>query len=146
MKVSEVMTRDVIPIAPEESAEVAARTLTHYNIGVLPVCSADGRLRGVVTDRDLVVRCMAASRPASQVRVSQVMTGKLYTVSPDAELATAAALMASKQLRRLPVVEDGKLCGMVSLRDLAREKDCENTVSDAFSRIFSNIRREKNQV
>ena len=64
MKIREVMTGDVVKIHPEETAAVAARTLAHYNVGVLPVCDHEGNLCGVVTDRDLVIRCMAReSRP-----------------------------------------------------------------------------------
>ena len=66
MKVKEVMTPRVIQISSDESAAVAARTLTHYNIGALPVCSGDGKLFVMVTDRDLVTRCIASGRqPAS---------------------------------------------------------------------------------
>ena len=60
MKVRELMTPRVIRIAPEENAAVAARTLTHYNVGALPVCTPDGRLCGMLTDRDIVTRCLAS--------------------------------------------------------------------------------------
>ena len=69
MKVKELMTQPVIPIGPGESVAVAARTLTHYNIGALPVCSSSGVLCGVVTDRDLVTRCMAADPDLSACRI-----------------------------------------------------------------------------
>ena len=69
MKLRELMTQNVIRIHPEEPVEVAARTLTQYNIGALPVCGRDGQLYGMVTDRDLVIRCMAAGRSPSSMLI-----------------------------------------------------------------------------
>ena len=122
MKVSDIMTKNVVRISPDESVEVAARALTHYNIGALPVCGADGKLCGMVTDRDLVIRCMAANRSAADTKVRQVMTGRVLYVQPDMDAGVAAHLMGKQQVRRLPVVENGRLCGMVSLADLARRE------------------------
>ena len=69
MKLQEIMTQNPVRIHPKERADVAARMLTQYNIGMLPVCTADGTLRGVVTDRDLVIRCMAAGKPPERTAV-----------------------------------------------------------------------------
>ena len=118
MKIRDVMTNRVVKIHPEESVSVAARTLQHYNIGALPVCGYDGALCGVVTDRDLVTRCMAQGRNAGNVRVRDVMTGRVVAAAPDMSLGAAAELMGREQVRRLPVVEQGRLCGLVSLADL----------------------------
>lgn len=123
MQVRELMTHPVIRIRPEEPVSVAARTLERYNIGALPVCGGDGRLCGVVTDRDLVVRCMAADRQGELTRVRDVMTSQLVSVSPDTEMEAAAQIMASRQIRRLPVLENGRLCGMLSLGDIAAHRD-----------------------
>ena len=142
MKVSDIMTKNVVRISPEESVEVAARALTHYNIGALPVCSADGRLCGMLTDRDLVTRCMAVNRTAGQTTVRQVMTNQVLSVDPQMDASVAAHLMGKKQVRRLPVVEDGRLCGMLSLGDIAcREEGCMDA-ADALTDITSNLRRE----
>lgn len=119
MKVRDVMTGQVLRIHPEEPVEVAARTLAQYHIGAVPVCGGDGRLCGVVTDRDLVVRCMASGRNSGSTKVRQVMTEVVVSVPPDADLAEAARIMGKYRVRRLPVVENGRLCGMVSLADLA---------------------------
>ena len=94
MKVKEVMTPRVIRIDPEESASVAARTLTHYNIGALPVCGADGKLHGVLTDRDIVTRCLAAGRSAESTRVRQIMTNNVVCADPNMEVGAAASMMA----------------------------------------------------
>ncbi len=135
------MTKDVVKISAEESVEVAARTLTHYNIGALPVCDAQGKLCGMVTDRDLVIRCMAANKPASDTTVRQVMTNQLISVEPGADVTDAAQLMGSKQIRRLPVVEQGRLCGMISLGDIAGQKQMNFQAANALTDITSNVRK-----
>jgi len=139
MKLREIMTREVIRIHPEEPVSVAARSLARYNIGCLPVCGSDGRLCGVVTDRDLVTRCLAAGKNPATTRVSQVMTKNLVTVAPDTDVDLAAALMGRRQVRRLPVVENGRLCGMVSLGDIAQEPSSGYDAGDALGNISSNI-------
>ena len=139
MKVRDIMTNQVVRIHGLEPVEAAARTLTHYNIGMLPVCGSDGRLCGVVTDRDLVIRCMAPGRNAGEVKVQDVMTNRVITVGPDMDVSAAAHLMGREQVRRLPVVENGKLCGMVSLADLAAREEAGLDAADALMEITSNI-------
>lgn len=139
MQVSEVMTPRVIAIDPGESVGVAARTLAHYNIGVLPVCRADGTLCGVLTDRDIVTRCLAAARQPEQTAVRDVMTRSVVTVPPETETGAAAALMGARQIRRLPVTKDGRLCGMVGLSDLAAHGACAQSAAQALSSITGNV-------
>ena len=139
MKLREIMTREVIRIHPEEPVSVAARSLARYNIGCLPVCGSDGRLCGLVTDRDLVTRCLAAGKNPATTRVSQVMTQNLVTVAPDTDVDLAAALMGRRQVRRLPVLENGRLCGMISLGDLASCEETGYDAVDALSEITGNV-------
>ena len=139
MKLRDIMTQSPVKIHPEESVSVAARLLARHNIGVLPVCRTDGKLCGVVTDRDLVTRCMASDRSADQVRVQDVMTGRVISAAPDMETGAAAHLMGREQVRRLPVVENGRLCGMVSLGDLASCEQSSMDAGDALSEISANI-------
>lgn len=139
MKVKDIMTKGVISISAEETVEVAARTLTQYNIGALPVCDRSGKLCGVVTDRDLVIRCMASGRLPANTKVRDVMTGQVTSVKPDMEIGVAAHLMGRQQIRRLPVTENGRLCGMVSLGDLANKEDSIMDAADALMDITSNI-------
>ncbi len=144
MKVGEIMTQPVIRIGPGESVAVAARTLTHYNIGILPVCTADGKLCGLVTDRDLVIRCVAAGKSPERTTVREVMTGQIATARPDMEVGVAAHLMGRRQVRRLPVVEEGKLCGMLSLGDLANTEAGILDAADALSDISDNVSCREN--
>ena len=143
MKVKDLMTRHVVRIDPNESVEVAARTLAQYNIGVLPVCKGDS-LCGIVTDRDLVTRCLAANRAPEKTAVRQVMTNQVISVQPEMDAAVAAHLMGRKQVRRLPVTENGKLCGMLSLGDLAASSDNAIDAADALGDIAINISEAKN--
>lgn len=139
MKVREIMTKNVVRIHPDEPVEVAARALTHYNIGAMPVCGSDGRLCGMVTDRDMVTRCVASGRNAGQTAVRDVMTGRVVAVEPDMEISVAAHLMGREQIRRLPVVENGKLCGMVGLGDLTTVEGGVFDAADALQEITKNI-------
>ena len=139
MKIRDVMTNPVIRIDPAESVAVAARTLARYNIGALPVCGGNGQLCGVVTDRDLVTRCLAAGRSPSSTAVRDVMTGNVIAVSPDADAGAAAQLMGRQQIRRLPVVENGRLCGMVSLGDLATSREGGEDAFGALEKISRNV-------
>ena len=139
MKVMDIMTKGAISISAEETAEVAARTLTQYNIGALPVCTAEGKLCGMVTDRDLVIRCMAAGKLPANTKVREIMTGQVTSVKPDMEIGVAAHLMGRQQIRRLPVTENGRLCGMVSLGDLAVREDSVMDAADALMDIASNL-------
>ena len=139
MKLQEIMTRTVIHIDQEETVAVAARTLAHYNIGALPVCDRAGKLCGMVTDRDLVTRCLAAGRKPENTKVGDVMTGQVVSAAPDMDTGVAAHLMGRQQIRRLPVVENGKLCGMVSLGDLAVREQSNPDAADALEDISKNI-------
>lgn len=144
MKVREMMSTPVVRIHPEESVAVAARTLTRYNIGILPVCGSDGRLCGLVTDRDLVTRCIASGRSPAVTPVREVMTTQIMSARPDMDASAAAGMMGRAQIRRLPVVENGRLCGMVSLGDLAVQEQTSINAGDALGEISSNLsRREK---
>lgn len=138
MEIKDIMTQSVISIDPAESVEVAARTMARYNIGALPVCKG-GKLCGMLTDRDIVTRCLAANRQPGNTRVGQVMTEQVTAVSPDMQTGAAAHLMGRLQVRRLPVVENGKLCGMVSLGDMAVREETVLDAGDVLADVSSNI-------
>jgi CBS domain-containing protein len=139
MKLREMMTTPAIRIHPDESVAVAARTLNHYNIGILPVCGSDGRICGLVTDRDLVTRCLASGKSPASTTVRDVMSSRIVSAKPDMDAADAAALMAREQVRRLPVLENGRLCGVVSLGDLATREETTYEATDALTGISSSL-------
>ena len=141
MKLQDIMSRTVISIRPEETVAVAARTLERNNIGVLPVCGENGRLCGVVTDRDLVTRCVASGRSPENTKVREIMTGKVFTATADMDADQAAQLMGKQQIRRLPVVENGVLRGMVSLGDLAVRQESSLAAANALESISDQVSR-----
>ena len=120
MKVKDCMSRNVVSVGAQEPVSVAARLMSRYNLGFLPVQGENGRLCGVLTDRDVVLRCVAAGKPAEQMRVSEVMSAGVLSVEAGEDAAKAARLMSRAQLRRLPVTQNGKLTGMISVADFAR--------------------------
>ena len=141
MLVSDLMNPNVVSIAPDESAALAARLLRRHNVGSLPVCSLDGHIRGIVTDRDIVLRCVAAESAPEQTKVREIMSRGVVSVGPRADVREAARLMASEQVRRLPVVEDGRVVGILSLGDMAKNTRFDMEASKALAEISSNVKR-----
>ena len=142
MTVQELMNPKVITIEPSASATLAARLLSRYNIGSLPVCTADKRLRGIVTDRDIVLRCVAPEEDPAQTPVRDIMSRAPATLSPTQDVHAAALSMAAHQVRRMPVVENSKLVGIVSLGDLAKSRRYDMEAAQALSEISENIVRK----
>lgn len=143
MEVRELMTTDVVSITPEESAALAARLLARHNLGALPVCAQEGHVEGIVTDRDIVLRCVAAENDPLNQPVKEIMTSKLETVSPGDPVKKAAQIMADCQIRRLPVVEQDRLVGMISLGDIAKSHNCQMEAAQALEEISENCRRAR---
>lgn len=139
MEVRDLMNPSVVSIEPTSSAALAARLISRHNVGALPVCSGDKRLRGVVTDRDIVLRCVAAEEDPAQTMVRDIMTRNCATVAPGDDCREASRVMSVQQVRRLPVVEDGKVVGMISLGDLARSHRYDMEAAQALSEISENV-------
>ena len=139
MQVQDLMNPSVVTIEPGSSAALAARLISRHNVGSLPVCGDDRRLRGVVTDRDIVLRCVAAEEDPAQTPVRDIMTRGCTTVSPGDDCREATRLMSLHQVRRLPVVEDGKLVGVISLADVARSGRFDMEAAQALCEISENI-------
>lgn len=142
MKICDVMSENVVSIAPGESVRAAAKLLKSRNIGALPVCDSGGKLKGMLTDRDIVTRCVALGADPASVRVEDIMSRGVITAGPFEELERAVELMACDQVRRLPVLDRGRLVGMLSLCDMARNCNCDMEAAEALSEISSNLRRK----
>ena len=140
MKVSDIMSSHVICVGQDESVGTAARLLKRYNLGVLPVCDGQGRLRGVVTDRDIVLRCVALEGDAARLRVSEIMSRGVVTAGQDESMSEVSGRMSARQLRRIPVTEAGRIVGMVSLCDLARQPGCRAEAGDTLGAVSANLR------
>jgi CBS domain-containing protein len=121
VKVEELMTRDPATLRPESMCSEAAALMKREDCGSLPVVK-DGKLVGIVTDRDIVIRGLAGGKDPTHLAVSEIMTAGPLTVAPDMKAEDASKLMSEKQVRRLPVVENGRLVGVLAIGQLARHE------------------------
>lgn len=139
MQISECMTSRVISIRQSETADVAARLLSRNNIGAIPVVDDGGAVVGMLTDRDLVVRCMAPGLSPREVPVAQIMTSGPVVAREEEDAGVVSARMGQAQVRRMPVVRGGTLTGIVSLADLSRRH--EERTAETLEEISRNISR-----
>ena len=139
MKISEVMTPNPKTVGPSDSIQAAAQILRDEDTGVVPVVE-DGRVTGIVTDRDIVLRAVADAD--FQATVDDVVSDDVITATPDMTTADAAALMSEHQIRRLPVVdEDDRLVGIVSLGDLAVKEGRDARMGDTLEKVSEGVKR-----
>ncbi|MFM9330179.1 CBS domain-containing protein [Paenibacillus mesotrionivorans] len=131
--VKDIMTTDCATVTLKDNVYEVAVAMSKQDVGFIPVVEGK-QLIGCITDRDLVVRGYAQKNEGS-AKVEKVMSRDITTVTPDTSVDEAAQLMADKQIRRLPVVENGNLVGVVSIGDLAVRRNFENEAGDALSKI-----------
>ncbi len=117
--VRDIMSKNIVAVMPNDTAEVAAKLMSDYDIGSLPVISG-GHLKGLLTDRDIVTRCISEGKSANSTKVGDLMSTNVAFVTPEQSVHDAISMMASERVRRLPVVKEGFVDGMVSLADIAR--------------------------
>ena len=134
MKVREIMTKDIASLRSDDSLEHAAQLMKQYNCGSLPVCTQD-KLIGIITDRDITVRSVAAGEDISRKKVGDVMTNEVVFANPETDVNDAAKIMSDRQIRRLPVVENNSLIGIVALGDISLEPTCQDCAEDALKNI-----------
>jgi CBS domain-containing protein len=118
--IREIMTPDAVCIGENETLADAARKMRELDVGALPVCGEDNRLKGMVTDRDIVVRCIADNGDPQTVRAGELARGKPVTIGADDPVDEALTMMKEHQIRRLPVVDGHDLVGIISQADVAR--------------------------
>lgn len=128
-KVREVMTENPVVLQKDASIVEAARLMRDRGIGDVIVVDGE-RAEGIVTDRDIVIRAVAEGTAPDEVRMEDVLTGDLDAVSPDDSVERVIALMREKAIRRVPVVESGRPVGVVSIGDLAVERDADSALAD----------------
>ena len=121
MKVEDVMTKGVQSCRPESNLADAAMRMWRNDCGMLPVVADGEKVVGIITDRDICMAAATKHRDPTNIRVSEVTSGKVYSCAPDADIHEALKIMREKQVRRLPIIrsEDGKLVGILSMNDLA---------------------------
>lgn len=134
MRLDEIMTTEVQKVSPSDSIVEAAKKMKTHNIGCIPVCEGD-KLIGVLTDRDIAIQAVATGKSPQTTKCEEVMSRELIIGSPELDVHEAAQIMADEQIRRLPVVDKGKLVGIVAIGDLAVEAIFVNEAGEALSDI-----------
>lgn len=142
MKVSDVMTTEVETAQMNSTLEEIASIMKVEDVGAVPIVDEDEDLVGIITDRDIVVRCVADGKDPSDTTVEEVLSHELETIEPDADIEEAARLMADKQIRRLPVCQDGELVGMLSIGDLAVKTPHREASAEALREISHGVKGE----
>jgi len=133
MKINDVMTKDVINVDVNTKIEQVAKIMKEHNIGSIPVCDGNN-IVGIVTDRDLVIRGLANNSKGDLV-VRDIMTSNPVTCSSENDVMDATRIMSERQIRRLIIVDNNNLVGMVSLGDLAVENVAKDEVGEALKEI-----------
>ena len=135
MKVRDIMTKDVVFANKDDSVLTVAKLMKHHNVGAIPIVENAEKVLGMVKDRDIVLNMADYNFDPANTFALKLMTDKLYTVKPEADLSSALALMKKQQIRRLPVMEDNKLVGMLSIGDIAVRSDYNMEMSEPISEI-----------
>ena len=135
MKVKECMCTEVSCVKPDTKINEVAKTMLNKHVGCVPVCDEKNKVVGLVTDRDLILRSIACDKDIKQTPVSEIMTTKIFNVAPDAEVSEAEKIMCECQIRRVPVVENDILVGIITVGDLANNenvssKEVSNTMEE----------------
>jgi predicted transcriptional regulator len=135
------MTTDIASAELDTTLEEVAQMMKDEDVGAIPVVDED-ELVGIVTDRDIVIRCIAEGKDPAETHVEDVLTEELHTIHPDADAAEAARLMAEKQIRRLPVVEDGELLGVISIGDIAVKQSDDQITGEALQEVSQGVKQQ----
>ena len=133
MQVKDIMSRNVITIDSNETIDHAAELMRQYDIGILPVIE-NGKLSGVITDRDIVTRAIAQNKRPDSCPIGDLTSKSMVCANPQQDVSDAAKTMAAQQVRRVPVVDGEKLCGMLSLGDISKN-GCDAEVAQALCEI-----------
>lgn len=135
MKIKDLMTTELATLSPECTVLDASKLMQTHNIGTIPICEDGDKLKGIVTDRDIVVRNIANDGEPSTTKLKDLMTYELVTTSPTMSAKSAARLMAENKIRRLPVVDGERLVGMVSIGDIATHEKLSDEAGSALEEI-----------
>ncbi|MFQ6020467.1 MAG: cyclic nucleotide-binding/CBS domain-containing protein [Candidatus Aenigmatarchaeota archaeon] len=132
MLVKDAMNRNVKITRADDTVKNAAKTMTSYRIGSLVVVSGAGKVIGIVTERNILNSVVATGRNSKEVKIEEIMTKDPITISPDKTLEDAAEIMTKNKIKKLPVIENGKLIGIITASDLiAYEKELIEMIAKA---------------
>ena len=146
MKVKECMCNKVFSCTPSTTVYDVAKLMQQNHVGCIPVCDNQKCMVGIITDRDLVLRGIASNKDAKQTPVSEIMTTNVCTCQPNDDMQQAQNKMGQEQIRRLPVIENGQVVGMLTMGNLAQnDLDLgQQQVSDTFNSICEDDDENKN--
>ena len=123
MRVKECMCSNVVCANSETSLEQIAKLMQENDVGCVPICNNENNVIGFVTDRDIITRCVANNKNCAQTKASDIMTTKVIKTTPDTEIEDVESTMSKNQIRRVPVIENNKIVGIITIGDLAQNKD-----------------------
>ena len=123
----ELMTPDPTCVKEDQTLAEAARMMRDLDVGALPICGTDDRLKGMLTDRDIVVKCIAAGGDPTTATAGSLAEGKPLTIGADVDIREALEVMQDQQVRRMPVIDEHRLVGIISQADIARELSAVQT-------------------
>ena len=139
MRVKDCMCRHVVQAAPDTNLNEIAKLMESNEIGCVPICDDKSKVIGFVTDRDIITRCVATSRNCANTKAFEIMTTHVIKTTPDTDASEAARTMSANQIRRLPVIENDRIVGMLSIGDLARNNNIStNHVGMVLEQICDN--------
>jgi CBS domain-containing protein len=131
--IENIMTKQVATVTPNQTVQEAAQLMSQHNVGAIPVVE-NGQVKGILTDRDIALRSTAQGLNSS-TSVSQVMSSNVITGTPNMSVDEAAKMMSKNQIRRLPIVQNNQLCGIVALGDIATNNAYDQQAEQALSNI-----------
>jgi CBS domain-containing protein len=134
MKIKDIMSTEVASLNSDDSIEKAAQLMKEHDTGSLPVCNQN-QVIGIVTDRDITIRCIAGGHDSKQQKVKDIMTLNPFVGSPSMDVHDVAKIMSEKQIRRIPVVEQNNLVGVVALADISLEPALQDNAEQALKNI-----------
>jgi CBS domain-containing protein len=135
MLVKDVMSKDIVNLNSNDSVEKAAQMMRQYDVGAIPVCDNSHRLSGIITDRDITLNSVALGAKANEQRVSDYMTSNPVTGNPDMDIYDAIRLMSRHKIKRLPIVENSNLVGIISLGDISQAPGLDDNAGVVLNNI-----------
>lgn len=127
MKVKDCMCNNVTFVKPECSIKDCAKIMCNNHIGCVPVCDNTNKIVGLVTDRDIILRCVACDKESHNTPISDIMSTNICSCSPETDINDAEEIMSKNQIRRIPVIDNNKIVGILTLGNLANNKYVDET-------------------
>ncbi len=145
MKVKDCMTKTIYGCKPETTLQDVAKTMNTNHIGCVPVCDNNNNIVGLVTDRDIVLRGVAFGKDTTRTPISEIMTTKVWCCHKDDEITEAENLMKTWQVKRIPVTENNKVIGMITMENLVNNSNIKSSrVYDAVEDIYHSGNNARN--